>query len=63
MRHCPARLVSHFPLQKVVHFLFHTASLLAALAPPIHIVNYAPGDVLACRLDAARNILCTFHCK
>ncbi|PIN64673.1 hypothetical protein CKQ90_17945 [Klebsiella pneumoniae] len=63
MRHCPARLVSHFPLQKVVHFLFHTASLLAALAHPSHIVNYAPGDVLACRSMLRENILCTFHCK
>ncbi len=55
-----SRLVSHFPL-KVVH-LFHMFSL-AVLRSPSHIVNYAPGDVLACRLDAARNILCTFHCK
>ncbi|PLG90597.1 hypothetical protein B6J19_12525 [Klebsiella quasipneumoniae] len=52
-----------FSSPKVVHYLFHTASLLAALAHPCQIVNYAAGDVLNCRLDAARNILCTFHCK
>ncbi|AVL81735.1 hypothetical protein CEQ13_16865 [Klebsiella oxytoca] len=48
---------------KVVHVLFHTASLLAALAHPSHIVNFAHGGFLVCRLDAARNILCTIHCK
>ncbi|ASK01214.1 hypothetical protein C3404_19570 [Citrobacter freundii complex sp. CFNIH11] len=30
---------------------------MAALAHPSHIVNYAPGDVLACRLPATRNPL------
>ncbi|EAW1760629.1 hypothetical protein DK749_12945 [Salmonella enterica subsp. salamae] len=33
---------------------------LAALAHPSHIVNYAVGDVLACRLPATRNPLGRF---
>ncbi|WP_319928575.1 hypothetical protein [Xenorhabdus santafensis] len=44
------------PLRNV-HFVFQTASLLAALAHPSHrvykqTVIYAPGDVLPCRRDA-----------
>ncbi|EBH8752308.1 hypothetical protein CRQ30_04305 [Salmonella enterica subsp. houtenae serovar 44:z4,z23:-] len=31
--------------------------MLAALARPSHIVNYAAGDVLACRLPVTRNPL------
>ncbi|EBI7548009.1 hypothetical protein A6I80_23755 [Salmonella enterica] len=33
---------------------------MAALAHPSHIVNYAVGDVLACRLPATRNPLGRF---
>ncbi|SFU95220.1 hypothetical protein SAMN05421784_1551 [Xenorhabdus koppenhoeferi] len=35
-----------------IHFVFQTASLLAALAHSGHIVIYAPGDLLSCRRDA-----------
>ncbi|AXG41934.1 hypothetical protein CKY12_10370 [Photorhabdus sp. S12-55] len=33
--------------------IFQTASLLAALTHPGHIVSYAPGDSLPCRRDAS----------
>ncbi|AYA40826.1 hypothetical protein D3790_10570 [Xenorhabdus nematophila] len=39
-------------LSCVIHFVFQTASLLAAFAHPGHIVIYAPGDLLSCRRDA-----------
>ncbi|EAA7634271.1 hypothetical protein D1K53_08780 [Salmonella enterica] len=37
--------------------VFRATGALAALAPPSHIVNYAAGDVLACRLPVTRNPL------
>ncbi|POZ16646.1 hypothetical protein C3709_03980 [Lelliottia aquatilis] len=42
----------------VLHFILRVASALAAPSNPRHIVNYAPGDFQACRLDAPRMILC-----
>ncbi|AXD59292.1 hypothetical protein DUB35_05955 [Salmonella enterica subsp. enterica serovar Virchow] len=37
--------------------VFRATGALAALARPSHIVNYAAGDVLACRLPVTRNPL------
>ncbi|AXD84905.1 hypothetical protein DOJ24_13255 [Salmonella enterica subsp. enterica] len=37
--------------------VFRATGALAALAHPSHIVNYAAGDVLACRLPVTRNPL------
>ncbi|ATX90753.1 hypothetical protein AM348_03405 [Citrobacter freundii] len=37
--------------------VFRATDSLAALAHPSHIVNYAPGDVFACRLPVTRNPL------
>ncbi|MEK9498817.1 hypothetical protein V2H77_20615 [Photorhabdus sp. P32] len=39
--------------QLYIPVIFHVASLLAALTHPGHIVLYAPGDSLPCRLDAS----------
>ncbi|EBL6901090.1 hypothetical protein C4650_17190 [Salmonella enterica subsp. enterica serovar Mississippi] len=37
--------------------VFRATGALAALAHPSHIVNYAAGDVLACRLPVTQNPL------
>ncbi|ATX98014.1 hypothetical protein AM349_18970 [Citrobacter freundii] len=50
-------MVIHHRVSRDTPFVFHAAGALAALAHPSHIVNYAPGDVLACRLPATRNPL------
>ncbi|ECI4077847.1 hypothetical protein DPB93_19840 [Salmonella enterica subsp. salamae] len=36
-----------------IHFILQTASLLAALRNPGHIVIYASGDFFSCRRDAS----------
>ncbi|ECI2704871.1 hypothetical protein B6174_23900 [Salmonella enterica] len=50
----------HHRVSRGIPFVFHAAGVLAALAHPSHIVNYAVGDVLACRLPATRNPLGRF---
>ncbi|ABE10455.1 hypothetical protein UTI89_C5052 [Escherichia coli UTI89] len=35
-----------------MHFILQAASALAALVHPGHVLLYAPGDSLTCRLDA-----------
>ncbi|APY78867.1 hypothetical protein LFZ26_18395 [Salmonella enterica subsp. enterica serovar Manchester str. ST278] len=45
-----------------IAFIFRTADALALLAHPSHVLMYAPGDSLRCRLPAARTILGILNC-
>ncbi|NDO81766.1 hypothetical protein CJP72_13635 [Citrobacter sp. NCU1] len=49
--------VIHHRLSRGIPFVFRATGSLAALTHPSHIVGYAPGDVLACRLPVTRNPL------
>ncbi|MKX94557.1 hypothetical protein D9P01_09855 [Salmonella enterica subsp. enterica] len=45
-----------------IAFIFRTADALALLAHPSHVLMYALGDSLRCRLPAARTILGILNC-
>ena len=51
-RHDPMRVMCE-PLSAVIHFIVQAVPALAALARPSHVLVYAPGDSLLCRLDTA----------
>ena len=45
-------------LHTALHKVLQVASALAALTHPSHVLMYAPGGALPCRLDPTRMTLC-----